>query len=211
MSTAAETKAATASLPSKGMLIDGKWVDGASGGRITVEIKSRGLPAKELATWLARIDLQRRLGVDGKPRVEPSSNAPSWLAALPLPDQPEQPASETPPPPVRPRLPRFRSFSPFPQPCSLCLEGSSTTQPGRTSVIQLRTLGIPSTVTRQSKQMPMPQKKPRGVDEETYQVFERNPAEFRAGFRQFLDREALASARERLEQADWHIRKAISG
>ena len=48
MSTAAETKPNTASLPSKGMLIDGKWVDSASGGRITVENPAKRKPIGEV-------------------------------------------------------------------------------------------------------------------------------------------------------------------
>ncbi|MFO1085028.1 MAG: aldehyde dehydrogenase family protein [Reyranellaceae bacterium] len=65
MSTAAETKPVAATLVSKGMLIDGKWVDSASGGRIAVENPAKRKPIGEVPRANAA-DVERAVAAASK-------------------------------------------------------------------------------------------------------------------------------------------------
>jgi signal transduction histidine kinase len=71
-------------------------------GRFRAAAEPAGLPLLGAAATVTGSPLVRarfEIGADGKSRVEPSLASPVWLAALPLPDQPEQPAREASPPP----------------------------------------------------------------------------------------------------------------
>ena len=69
------------------------WIDPAAvEGEVLARTRREAQPAPALVR--ARFEM----GADGKLRVEPSLNAPVWLAALPL---PEQPPPEAPQPAVR--------------------------------------------------------------------------------------------------------------
>ncbi len=90
------------------------------------------------------------IGADGKPRVEPSLTPPVWLAALPLPDQPEQPEREARPPVVSRPAPEIEvaavpepAVEEKPAPQSEVPEAANVAEPTAPPITQTNTAQTP--------------------------------------------------------------------